>query len=238
MIQALRNRQPGAPLWRVLWWHLLHFGCFVLFVPLYKYRAWGVRRIPATGPLLIVSNHQSYYDPILVGLGAHRRQFYALANAELFKVPGLSSLIRSLNAIPLERGTGDTRAMRRGVDTLKDGQALLIFPEGGRTPDGQTLRFEPGTALILRRAKPTVLPVAIEGAFETYPRMAKRPRITGRIGVMYGEPIAAETLLAQGAEAGLEDLRQRVAAMQAELRERLDRQAPAAALRPEAESLE
>jgi 1-acyl-sn-glycerol-3-phosphate acyltransferase len=224
MWQGLRKRQPGQPLYRVLWWHLLHFFCFLWFVPMYRYRAWGVRRVPSEGPLLIVSNHQSFFDPILVGLGSHRRQFCALARSGLFKNKLLGWLIRSLNAIPVEQGVSDTRAMRQCVQVLKDDQALLVFPEGARTLSGQTEAFESGTLLLIKRAKPTILPVAIEGAFDVWPRTRSLPKATGRIGVMYGQPIAAEDLLAQGNEQALATLQQRVQAMQDELSHRLTRE--------------
>lgn len=221
MIESLRRRHPGAPLWRILFWHVMHFLCFLWFVPAYRYRAWGARNIPLTGPLLIVSNHQSFYDPILVGLACHRRQFYALARSTLFDNPLLGWLIRMLNAVPVEQGAGDIAAMRRCLGVLEQGQALLVFPEGSRTLTGQTEPFEPGVMLLIRRAKPTVLPVAIEGAFEVWPRSKSRPRLTGRTGVMYGKPIPAQQLLAMKPEEALRSLRDQIEAMRQELAQRL-----------------
>ena len=211
MMQALRRRQPGASLWRIAFWYALHAVCFVIFLPLYRYRARGVRRIPDEGPLLIVSNHQSFYDPILIGLGAHRRQFYALARASLFEHRGLSWLIRMLNAIPVRQGEGDRGAIKQCIEVLERGQALLIFPEGARTVSGRTEKFESGLMLLIKRARPTVLPAAVGGAYKVWPRRRKWPRPWGRMGAIYGEPIEAETLLA------MEHLRERVQALQDEL---------------------
>jgi 1-acyl-sn-glycerol-3-phosphate acyltransferase len=231
-MQSLRKRQPGQPLWRVLWWHLLHFICFLWFVPMYRFRAWGVKRVPEEGPLLVVSNHQSFFDPIIVGLGAHKRQFYALARSGLFKNKVLSWLIRSLNAVPVEQDGGDSRALRQCASVLKDGHALLVFPEGSRTLSGRVEPFAPGTMLLLKRAKPTVLPVALEGAYAVWPRGQTLPKLTGRIGVMYGEPIAADELLKMGSDEALQMLRQRIQTMQDDLAERLARERPTAALQP------
>jgi 1-acyl-sn-glycerol-3-phosphate acyltransferase len=238
MFHWLRKRQPGQPLWKILWWHLLHGLFFLWFVPFYRYRAWGVKRIPEDGPLLIVCNHQSFFDPILVGLGAHRRQFCALARSQLFERRGLGWVIRSVNAIPVEQGTSDTRAMRGCVQALKAGHAVLVFPEGSRSLSGRTEPFESGTMLLIKRARPTVLPVAVEGGFDVWPRNQKLPRLTDRLGVMYGEPIPADTLLAQSADDALESLRQQVQQMQDELAERLHHQRSAAATSPEAPDVE
>ncbi len=221
LLQALRRRQPGSPLWRVFAWYGLHFPCFVWFTFLHRFRSWHVDRVPATGPLLIVSNHQSFYDPAIVGLATHKRQFYALARASLFKNRFFAGLIHLLNAIPVDQEAADTRAMRTSVQVLKQGHALLIFPEGARTLTGKTEHFETGTWLLIKRAKPTVLPVAIEGAYDLWPRTRKLPRLRGRVGLMIGEPIAAETLLEMPAEEGLEMLRQRVEALRLDAAARL-----------------
>jgi len=230
MLTALRKRQPGRPLWRVLWFYLLHFPCFVWFALVYRFRAWGVRRIPAAGPVLFVANHQSFFDPIIVGLGAHRRQFFALARSGLFDNRLLGWLIRSLNAIPVEQGSGDTRAMRACVNVLKQGQALLVFPEGARTETGEVQPFETGTMLLVKRARPRVVPVAIDGAFDVWPRHQALPRPTGRIGVMYGEPIAPDELLALESEQARELLRERVERQRQTLADRLARQRPGLSL--------
>ena len=224
ILASFRQRQPGEPVWRIVAWHALHLPCFVWFMFCYRFRAWGVTRIPDTGPLLIVSNHQSYLDPIIVGLATHKRQFRALARSTLFKNPLFSGLIRLLNAIPVEQGTSDTKAMRGCVQALKDGHALLIFPEGARTLSGVTGPFETGTWLLIKRTKPTVLPVALDGAFRAWPRGKALPRLFGRIGVKIGEPMPAESLLAMGPEDGLRWLREHVESMRGEVAERLDRE--------------
>lgn len=217
MFETFRKRQPGAPIWRILWWHFLHLLCFLWFAPMYRYRAWGVRRIPAEGPVLLVSNHQSFFDPILVGLGSHRRQFAAMARSTLFDHPIFAWLIRSLNAIPVVQGESDLKAMRKCVEVLKQGQALLIFPEGERSTTGKTQAFATGTMLLIKRAKPTVMPVALDGAFAVYPRGRKFPRLRGRMAVMYGQPIAAETLLAMQPNEALAYLQQTVEQMRQEV---------------------
>lgn len=218
-----RARQPGLPAWRIAWWHFLHFLCFLWIGPFYRYRAWHYDRVPLEGPVLLVSNHQSFLDPILVGLSAHHRQFYAMARSTLFHHRFFAWLIASLNAIPVERGTADMAAIRRSIEVLKQGHALLIFPEGTRTPDGTTKPFATGTMLIIKRARPMVVPVAVEGSFAAWPRERKTPCAGGRIGVMFGEPIRAEELMAGEPEEALERLRATIESMRLDLAERLAR---------------
>ena len=222
MLARLQARQPGAPLGRVFWWYGLHGFCYAWVGSLYHYRAWGIENIPRTGPVLLISNHQSYLDPVLVGLGAHRRQFYAMARSTLFANPVFAWLIRSLNAIPIERGESDIAAMRKAIEILSRGHALLVFPEGTRTLDGRVGPFQNGIMLLIKRTRPTIVPVAIQGAFDAWPKGRAAPKLTGKIGTMFGQPIAAQDLIKMGAKQGLASLRHAIEAMRIELSRRLE----------------
>ena len=206
MLEKIRRRQPGASIGRIMWWQLLHGLCYLWMGSCYGYRAWGMGNIPRSGPVLFVSNHQSFLDPILVGLGSHRRQFYAMARSTLFHNRYFAWLIRSINAFPVERGTSDTAAMRRALEVLKGGHALLVYPEGTRTVDGQVGTFHNGIMLLIKRAKPWVVPVAIDGAFEAWPKGQALPRAVGQVRVMYGKPYRAEDLLAIGSHQAIAEL--------------------------------
>jgi 1-acyl-sn-glycerol-3-phosphate acyltransferase len=223
MLKHFLNRQPGRPWWRIAWWHMLHLLCYVWFFACYRFRGWGVHNVPRTGPILLVSNHQSFLDPIIIGLAAHHRQFSAMARSTLFLNPIFSWLIRSLNALPVAQGEGDLRAMRRCIDILKQGQALLVFPEGARCKDGHTADFQPGTMLLIKRAKPQVVPVALEGAFEVWPHFRSVPKAFGHIKVIYGEPIPAERLIAMTSQDATRYLRDTVEAMRLELSKTVSR---------------
>lgn len=209
----------SRPTW---FWRVMHFCCFVYFVPFYRFRAWGVRRVPLKGPTLLVSNHQSFLDPIVVGLPLSRRRFHALARKTLWDSRAVGWMITRLNAIPVDQeNPGDLKAMRACLDLLKRDEALVIYPEGARTMTGEVQAFQTGTMLLIKRAKPMVVPVAIEGAFEAWPRVRKLPKPTGRIGIMYGDPIPAEELLAMKPDAALKRLRDEVEAMRQTVGERL-----------------
>jgi 1-acyl-sn-glycerol-3-phosphate acyltransferase len=204
------------------WWHALHFLCFIWFRLAYRYRSFGVRNVPATGPVLLVCNHQSYLDPIVVGLALHWRVFYAMARSTLFRSWAFGWLIRSLNAIAVERGESDLGAMRASLDVLKAGRVMVIFPEGTRTLDGRVRAFAPGTFLLVKRGGAMVVPVAIEGSFAAWPKGRAAPRVTGRIAVRYGEAMAPQELVAMGPQASLELLRQQVETMREGLKSGLE----------------
>ncbi len=218
MFQAVRARQPGASLGRILWRTVAHMACYTWMASCYGYRVWGVRNVPRTGPVLLLSNHQSFLDPIINAIGCHHRQFYALARSSLFANPAFGWLIRSINAFPVNRGGVDLAAMRYAIGLLKSGHALLVYPEGTRTPDGITKPFASGTMLLVRRARPVVVPVAIAGAFDAWPKGRKLPHLFGKIAMEFGKPIPAQQLIEMGDEQGLEHVRQTIESMRKRLR--------------------
>ncbi|MEM6855349.1 MAG: lysophospholipid acyltransferase family protein, partial [Planctomycetota bacterium] len=187
----LRKRQPNRPLWRIAIWQFMQAVCWLLLLVVYRCRCWGVRNIPADGPVLFLSNHQSFYDPIVIGFGASKRHFYSLGRHTLFQTPIARLFERVSNSIAVQQGAGDTKAMKKCIEVLKEGQALMLFPEGARTTTGNVEKFETGAMLIIKRAKPTVIPVAVEGVYDVWPRGQSKPKFTGRLGVMYGEPISS-----------------------------------------------
>jgi len=221
MLSALRARQPGHSLWQIAWWYLLHFFCFVFCTVLYRYRAWGTHYIPRAGPVLFVANHESFLDPILVGMGGHCRQFHSMARKTLWKHRVLGWLLNTLNTIPIDQNASDMTAIRRCIEAMKRGHALLVFPEGSRTIDGNFTPFAPGVLLLIKRARPAIVPVAVRGTFEVWPRAKRLPRCFGRIGVIYGKAISTEQLLADGSEQALKCLHSEVETMRDQLGQRL-----------------
>jgi len=139
------------------------------------------------GGMLLASNHQSFLDPVLVGMSMPRPLNF-LARQSLFRVPGFSALIRALGAHPLRRGRMDAAAIRTMLRLLRGGRWVLVFPEGTRTRDGSLGSFRPGSAELASRAGVPVLPVCIEGAHRAWPRHSALPR-PARVAVAYGKPI-------------------------------------------------
>ncbi|MDX1682900.1 MAG: lysophospholipid acyltransferase family protein [Phycisphaeraceae bacterium] len=220
----MSERDFRIPWVRRVWWHLLAAFCRIWFVTCYGYRYAGDRKIPRDRPVLVVSNHQSFFDPIIIGL-LLGRPFWAMARTTLFDPPGFGWLIRSLNALGVRRGVGDRSALRDAGKILKAGETLLVFPEGTRSRDGTTGTFARGVALMWRQADCVVVPVGIAGAFDVWPRSRAWPRLTGTIAAQAGEPIPVSELTdSEGDEERPphERLQRRVEALRLQARRRLD----------------
>jgi 1-acyl-sn-glycerol-3-phosphate acyltransferase len=137
----------------------------------------GLEVVPESGPLLIVGNHDSHWDPVMVGIAAlKRRQIRALAKSDLWKVRGLAPILNGMGQIPIERGKGDKEALARAIETLRAGACIGVFPEGTRSR-GKVLRARSGVGrLALEVPEAHVTLVSIEGTSDLtgFPR---RPRI-------------------------------------------------------------
>ena len=173
-----------------LWYQFLRWLIYLAGMLAYGVRYSGRKNIPKTGAVLVVSNHQSHFDPPLIGAGCTRRMNY-LARETLFRFAPLGWLIHSLDAIPIDRDGLGLNGIKESLRRLKRGEMVLIFPEGTRTRDGEMAPFRPGFTVLAARSKAWILPVAIEGAFDAWPRSRKLPR-RGTIHVLYGEPIPPE----------------------------------------------
>ncbi len=140
----------------------------------------GLETLPQSGPLLIAGNHDSHWDPVMVGVAAvKRRQIRALAKAELWDIKGLGPILHGMGQIPIERGSGDKRALAKAIETLRAGACIGVFPEGTRSR-GKVLRARSGIGrLALEVPEAHVSLVAIEGTADLtgFPR---RPRISVR----------------------------------------------------------
>lgn len=153
----------------------------------------GTTNIPATGAVLITPNHQTYADPPLVSI-AIRRPVYYMAWNRLFTIPAFGRLIRRLRAFPVEIESPDPRAAREAVRLLQAGEAVMIFPEAGRSLDGTLGRFRLGAFRLATSLGVPVLPVTIAGGHEAWPpgRILPRP---GRITITYHSPVYPDPAL-------------------------------------------
>ena len=225
-LESRRSRcvkPPRVSGWRVVCWYIVYVLAWIYVKLFYRMRWWGTANVPRRGPTLIVASHQSFLDPLLVGTASWHRPFFSLARASLWNSRFVGGVINILNAIPIDQAVSDLRALRTAVDLIKSGETLLLFPEGSRTVDGTVGPFEPGMLLLVRRARPTVVPAAIEGAFDVWPIHQKRPHLYGRIGIMFGAPISAEDLLARDTDEALIFLQQEVEKLRQEVGRRIDR---------------
>lgn len=221
MFSRLKQRRPGSSLRGLLLYEAVRAVSVVVLRGLYGARVFHAERVPDEGPVLLVANHQSYIDPPVIGVWP-RRHLDFVARLGLFDSAGFAWIIRSLNALPIKEEGGDAPAIKEILRRLQAGRAVIIFPEGSRTHDGQMQEFKRGVAVLVKRSKCPVQPVAIAGCFDAWPRSRKRPRFWGvRIGITYGEPIGHEELLAEGPDAAIGRLHREVEAMRVELRDKI-----------------
>jgi 1-acyl-sn-glycerol-3-phosphate acyltransferase len=149
---------------------------------------WGLRvegreNVPRSGPLLVTCNHVSNLDPPVVAC-AIPREIGFVAKRELFAVPGLGSLIRSLNAMPLDRSRLSVEALDRFGAFLREGNALLMFPEGTRSRTGRLGKAKVGVGVLMARFPAQVVPVYVQGTDTLFRSMLRR----GRMRIVFGRP--------------------------------------------------
>ena len=173
--------------------------CVILTV-FFGFRVDGRRHEPGGGPVIVVSNHLSDLDPLVVG-SALRRRVTFMAKHELFQVPGVRWWVTKCGAFPVRRGAPDRQALRTALGILQRGGVLVMFPEGTRGHDRTLREPEPGAALLARRTGAALLPVAVLGTDVVLPRDARRLRL-GRITVRIGPPLY---VTATGGERGGRD---------------------------------
>ncbi|MBK1857851.1 lysophospholipid acyltransferase family protein [Cerasicoccus arenae] len=148
----------------------------------------GTYHVPMTGPFLLACNHASFLDPPAFA-AACPRELHFFARKTLWK-GFFGTLISNLNAIPIDRdGERDMQAFRHVFSALKEGGALLVFPEGTRTPDGELHAGKKGVGMIACRGEVPVVPARIFGSYEMWNRHHKFPRLTRPLGVSFGPPI-------------------------------------------------
>jgi len=145
----------------------------------YRIEVVGAERIPSAGGAIVVANHESIWDPFVLGV-ATRREIHYMAKAELFRVRPVAAALRSLNAFPVERGSGDRSAMSEAARRLRRGELLGIFPQGTSIPERQN-GWHRGAARLALATGVTVVPVRLTGT-----RPLPRPT---RIRIVVGDPI-------------------------------------------------
>ena len=205
-----------------LYWHtFLQHLCRMFVVPYFRFRCFGQEHVPKDGGALLISNHQSLLDPVLLGVNQIRPLNY-LARSTLFKSAAFGWLIRSLEAIPIEREGRGMAGLKETLRRLKQQRIVVVFPEGTRTPDGEVREFKPGFIALARRGGVPLLPAAIDGAAQAWPRKAKAPR-PGKIVVVFGEPIPTDEIEKLSDEELIAEVQRQVEVLHATARAHRDR---------------
>lgn len=193
----------------------LGYACLRTFsrtvgVLIFRLRCQGRQWQPTEGGGLVCSNHQSLFDPVLVGVAFDRRLNY-LARRSLFRFAPFRWLIEFLDAIPIDRDGTGLGGLKESLKRLRRGELVLIFPEGSRTLDGRVALLKPGFVALARRGRVPLIPVAIDGAFQAWPRTALFPR-PAVVHVCIGQPLTQDEIQQLTDEQLVEELQRRIEA--------------------------
>src|SRR3982751_4044772 len=159
----------------------------LIYASYFRFRVYNPENVPLHGPVILASNHASFIDPPLVGSGLPRPVNY-LARESLFRFPVVGAILRSWNVVPVDRDGGGATGLRAILDRLLNGGAILLFPEGTRSKDGNLQPARAGIGLTVIKSTAPVVPVRVFGTFKAYNRTHKFPR-PYPIAVRYGRPI-------------------------------------------------
>jgi 1-acyl-sn-glycerol-3-phosphate acyltransferase len=173
-------------------YHFLQL-CLQLTVPVYlRFRARGVEHVPKRGPALFVVNHQSFLDPMMVGIPISRPLRF-LARDTLFRQPLMRAFLKKVYAIPVNRNSASSTTIRQAAAQLQQGFLVGIFPEGTRSDNGELGALKPGFIALVRRADAPIIPVGLAGTGAAFPRGAwfVRPQ---KCRIVYGAPLQPEML--------------------------------------------
>ena len=221
--KARRKPEPGEIIPVHDWIYHTMFGLYSIYFRIGKWELNGVENVPLTGSVIVAPNHVSLLDPPLVG-AATPRLVTTMGKVELFekKTFGLKILgfiIQHMGTFPVRRGAPDRRAIRRAVQVLEDGGALVIFPEGTRTRTGQLGSAELGMALIAHTTKTPIVPMYLKGTEGCFSPMHPGFRLI-KAEVWYGEPLRFEAEFQQrGDRATLQAMTDQVMAALARMRD-------------------
>ncbi len=187
----LVSRAPGRKWAELAWYETARRACALVGATGFRLSVRGREHIPLSGPVIFASNHQSFLDPAFCGVATGWRPSRPMARESLFRIVPLGTLLRTLGTVPVNMEGGAVAALRSAMAELDAGRAVTLFPEGTRSRDGELGEFRPGLALLVRRCRAPVVPLAIDGSFDAWPRHRRLPRLGVPVVVEIGAPITA-----------------------------------------------
>jgi len=161
--------------------------CWIIFKLIFRLKVTGQEDIPQDGPFIIVANHSSLLDPVILGVSVRPKVIFVAA-AYLFKIGWLGYMLRKFNSIPVQR-ENDIKAIKQSLKILKRGGVLGIFPEGGIDRQKNNLPVRAGAAYLATKIGVPIVPIRIKGADKALPRGAKFIRSLNKIEVEIKKPI-------------------------------------------------
>jgi 1-acyl-sn-glycerol-3-phosphate acyltransferase len=217
LVVAAMNAAVALYIYTLVPEFLMRFMVWMLIHTVYRIRKQGLEHIPDTGSVVLVCNHVSFVDALVIA-GCIRRPVRFVMDYSFYKLPVLNFIFRTAGAIPIASAREDPVMLARAYDRisryLDEGEVVCIFPEGGLTPDGEIKPFRPGIVRIIRRNPVPVVPMALRGLWGSFfsrkggaAMRGKLPRpLFYRIGLALGSPVPPAEVSAAG-------LRERVAAL-------------------------
>jgi 1-acyl-sn-glycerol-3-phosphate acyltransferase len=209
ILAGVLNALVAAYIYTLVPEFLMRFLSWVIVNIMYRIKVRGLENIPETGPALIVSNHVSFMDPLVIG-GNVRRPIRFVMDHNIFRIPVLSFIFRTARAIPIAPGHEDPAALQRAFDQidaeLAAGEIVCIFPEGKLTKHGELNEFKRGVEKILERRPVPVIPMALRGLYGSFfsreegkAPMTKAPRrFWSRLEVVVTAPVHGDDASATG----------------------------------------
>jgi 1-acyl-sn-glycerol-3-phosphate acyltransferase len=193
---------------------ILRGTLLLLMKLLFRIEHTGAGNVPPTGPLLVVANHVTYFDPFWISVRIYRAVRY-MAWDKIFRIPVAGAIFRWFGAFPVSLESPEFSAFRTALRILQRSEAVVIFPEGGRSPDGRLLPFKEGAARLAIKTGAAMLPVLVTGGEKVWPRTRWLPR-SGKVRVHYLQPISRDEF-PQSAAALTEQVRNRLLAARGKL---------------------
>ena len=220
LVAALLNAAVAIYIYALVPEFLMRFLIWLLVHTVYRLEKSGLEHIPQSGPAILVCNHVSYVDPLVIAAGCPRPPRFVMDH-QIFKIPVLNFIFRTARAIPIAPVREDPAALEHAYDeiarALGEGDIVCIFPEGKITHDGNLNPFKPGISRIVQRTPVPVVPLALRGlwgsffsrkgapAMTRWGRIAKR--IYSRITLMAAPAVAAKDVTPEGLQAIVLELR-------------------------------
>jgi len=201
-----------------IWFRFARFCCRMFCSLFFRVSVYDKENVPDKGAFIVISNHQSFIDPLFCGVYI-KRELNFMARDTLFSNPFFGWLISSVGTIPVARSQADLSAVKKIIERLKEGRGVCLFPEGTRTSDGRISSFKGGFGLLSRRGRAAIVPVVIDGAFDCWPRH-KKIFSPGRIVVCYGKAISVEEAKNMGDKKLAKKLTDTMRQMQKDIRQK------------------
>ena len=157
---------------------------------LYRPKVKGLENVPLEGGAILAANHQSFLDDFLFPLVIRKRKVVMMAKADYFDRWYAAWFFKAAGCIPVRRegGSASVKALEGGIQALREGKLVGIFPEGTRSPDGRLYRGKTGAARMALEAQVPIIPVALVGTYEAWPYDRKLPK-AGRVEIRFGKPL-------------------------------------------------